>query len=256
MSGRADSLPLTIADDFGLGRAHDRVILSLLTQGRVDGTSVMIDGCMDAADLARLTKLRAAGVQVGLHLNLTHPFANMTAHAPLAALLRFCLSGQVPDWARTEFIRQTNAFQTVFGSLPDYYDGHQHCHCLPGIAKFAAALPRDRDIWMRLPLPARLSGLVLNVRAGGIKVLLVAAFARMAKVVFERNGWRMNRDFSGFLRLDTPDAVYRWLPELLARASGDCLMMVHPGAMDDPVQCSGHAPRSRKAEATILSSRT
>jgi hypothetical protein len=63
----------------------------------------------------------------------------------------------------------------------------------------------------------------------------------------------INRDFSGFLTLDRPDAVARWLPRLLARKKDDCLMMVHPGAIDDPCQCPGHDPGSRKVEAVILS---
>jgi predicted glycoside hydrolase/deacetylase ChbG (UPF0249 family) len=198
MSGQADAIALTIADDFGLGRGHDRVILSLLASGRIGGTSVMIDGGMDIADVDALKALRARGAQVGLHLNLTHPFAAMSAHAPLPSLMRQCLLGKAPDWARAEFVRQTDAFRKLFGTLPDYYDGHQHCHCLPGIAAFAADLPREQQTWMRVPLPAHLSGLVLNVRAGGLKVLVVAAMAWQARTVFARNHWGSTAIFPAF----------------------------------------------------------
>lgn len=243
---------MLIADDFGLGRDHDRVILDLLSEGRIDGTSVMIDGAMTEDDLARLRHLREKGAQVGLHLNLTHAFPAMRAHAPLGRLLGLCLAGRAPDWAEAEFRRQAEVFRSLFGSLPDYYDGHQHCHVLPGLARFAAGLPRAGACWMRVPLPATPSGLVLNLRSGGPKVLLIAALARLARGVFEQEGWQANRDFSGFLRLEAPEAVSRWLPELLRRAPRDGLVMVHPGAAGDPGQCPGHDPRSREIEAAIL----
>lgn len=243
---------MLIADDFGLGRNHDRIILDLLDEGRIDGTSVMIDGAMSANDLDHLRRLREKGAQVGLHLNLTHAFAAMGAYTPLGRLLGLCLSGRTPDWAEAEFRRQAETFHGIFGSLPDYYDGHQHCHVLPGLARFAAGLPRAGACWMRLPLPATPSGLALNLRSGGPKVLLIATLARLARRDFEKQSWPTNRDFSGFLRLERPQAVSRWLPELLRRAPPDGLVMVHPGAASDPEQCPGHDPRSREIEAAIL----
>lgn len=241
---------MLIADDFGLGRRHDKVILDLLEERRIDGTSVMIDGEIAPEDRERLILVREKGALVGLHLNLTHGFSADAFHLPVGDLLRLCLTGRVTDRAKQEFRRQADAFQAIFGFLPDYYDGHQHCHCFPGLAAVAADLPRAGASWMRLPLPASLGGLVLNIRSGGLKVALIAGFALLARRTFRKAGWPMNRDFSGFLRLDRPEDVARWMPELL-KAAGD-LMMVHPGAADDRSQCPGHAAQSRSVEADIL----
>ncbi len=43
---------MRIADDFGLGCGHDRVILSLLEAGKLDGTSVMTGDAMKPEDIA------------------------------------------------------------------------------------------------------------------------------------------------------------------------------------------------------------
>lgn len=244
---------MRIADDFGLGREHDRVILDLIERRRLEGTSVMIDGGIATADVERLRLLRDHGAQVGLHLNVTHDFSGKDAHRSIGRLLRTCLSGSVPQDIRQEFQRQTAAFQTIFGFLPDYYDGHQHCHCLPGLDAIAAALPHMAETWIRVPLPATFSGLTLNVRAGGPKVLLIAALAARAARTFRKAGRATNRDFSGFLRLDDPDQVVSWLPRLLKATPAEGLVMVHPGSATDPVQCPGHTAECRQIEAAILS---
>ncbi|TPW31593.1 ChbG/HpnK family deacetylase [Martelella alba] len=243
---------MIIADDFGLGRMHDAVILSLIAEGRIDGTSVMIDGAMTAADIATLRALRDDGARIGLHLNLTHDFDVSFPSMPLGALMKASLSRRLPAVFGADFQRQTARFVEVFGGLPDYYDGHQHCHCLPGLSRIAAALPGAGVAWMRVPLPATPSGLWANMRAGGFKVAVIAALAWRARTHFRKAGFATNSDFSGFLRLDDPDAVAVWLPRLMAAAAGEGLIMTHPGAVDDPSQCEGHAARSRAVEARLL----
>lgn len=243
---------MLIADDFGLGRRHDEVILDLLEHRQIDGTSVMIDAQITPDALKRLLDAREGGAQIGLHLNLTHAFSHDGFHLPLGTLLRLSLLGRTPKAARDEFQRQTEAFTRIFGFLPDYYDGHQHCHCLPGLSATAAALPRSGGTWMRVPLPRTPSGLLLNLRSGGLKVLLVCTLAWGARRTFQQAGWPMNGDFSGFMHLDAPEKVEHWMPRLLNARNPGTLMMVHPGAADDPAQCPGHAPESRAVEADLL----
>lgn len=235
---------LRIADDFGLGRGHDRVILNLLDQGALDGTSVMVDGAMAPVDLVALVGFRKAGVQVGLHLNLTEALGAAPVW-PLSRLLR-----GVPAEARAIFAAQFDRFTDLFGFAPDFIDGHQHCHILPGAPAMAASLPRAQGCWMRLPLPR---APLLAMRSGGAKVAVIMALARWARPVFAKAGWPMNDDFSGFLRLDDPESVERWLPHLLEKTQGSGVLMLHPGDGSDPATCPGHAPQCRAIEARILS---
>lgn len=239
---------MRIADDFGLGRGHDRMILSLLDSGRLDGTSVMVNDAIDAADIGRLKALRAAGAQVGLHLNLTQALPGIARVWTLGQLMR----GRQPEGIAAALDRQVRAFAALFGDLPDYYDGHQHCHCLPAVRPHIARLPRTGATWLRLPLPATWAGRWLNLQAAGAKAAVVMGFAARARRDFARAGLHMNHDFSGFLHLDNPAQVRRWLPRLLQAARPDCLVMLHPGAADDPAQCPHHATQSRAVEAEIL----
>lgn len=241
---------MRIADDFGLGRRHDEVILSLMAAGRIDGTSVMVNDAIVPGDVEWLRALRNAGAQVGLHLNLTQEFSGRGPVWSLATLMR-PIAG-VPDGIAASLDRQVQEFVALFGSLPDYYDGHQHCHCLPAVAPLVTRLPYGSQAWVRLPLPATWTGRWRNLRAGGAKVLAIMAFAARARTIFTRAGLRMNGDFSGFLCLDDPAKVRLWLPRLLSAAGPDCLVMLHPGDADDSMQCAGHAPESRAVEADIL----
>ncbi len=212
----------------------------------------MIDGDMSNNALLALKRLRVEGALVGLHLNLTHEFDGRLPTMPLGALMRAGLLARLPRSHGADFLRQADPFLTLFGSLPDFYDGHQHCHCLPGLAADAAALPGAEKLWIRVPLPTTASGFWLNLRTGGFKVAAVAALAVRARQIFRNAGFATNSDFSGFLRLDDPYAVALWLPCILAAAGPDHLVMVHPGSADDPAQCTGHDPRSRMIEALIL----
>lgn len=243
---------MRIADDFGLGRKHDRVILSLLEARRLDGASVMVNEAIAPADVQRLRALREAGAQVGLHLNLTQPFADNHQVWSLSTLMQPFLSQRLLEGISASLDRQVEAFRVAFGSLPDYYDGHQHCHCFPGIAPLVAGLPVGPQTWVRVPLPATWAGRWRNLRSGGAKVALIMALAQRARAVFGTAGLPMNADFSGFLQLDDPANVRLWLPRLLSAAGKDCLIMLHPGDARDEMQCEGHAPESRAVEAEIL----
>ncbi|WP_273795111.1 ChbG/HpnK family deacetylase [Brucella intermedia] len=241
-----------IADDFGLGRGHDQVILSLLETETLDGTSVMAGDAMRPEDIARLRTLRAGGAEVGLHLNVTQAIPGNYGVWPLSDLMQPRLNTRTLDEINTSLSRQLDAFVGLFGSLPDYYDGHQHCHCFPAITPLVTRLPYKAETWIRVPLSATWAGRWLNVRAGGVKALVIMALAARARAAFTKAGLKTNSDFSGFLRLDDPSSVQRWLPRLLSQANPGCLVMLHPGDDNDQMQCAGHASRSRAMEAQIL----
>ncbi|TWB47352.1 putative glycoside hydrolase/deacetylase ChbG (UPF0249 family) [Rhizobium sp. ERR 922] len=247
---------MRIADDFGLGRGHDRIILELIEGGRLDGTSVMVNEGIKLEDIERLRALQNAGAKVGLHLNLTQAFCEDAPTWHVASLIWPMQSEQRLHDIEASLMRQTNEFVSIFGTLPDFYDGHQHCHCFPAIAPMILRLPRKPGTWVRVPLPATWAARWRNLRAGGRKGLVIMAMAAWARALFVRAGLQTNKDFSGFLRLDDPDDVRRWLPRLLSKAGPHCLVMLHPGDATDPMQCAGHAPESRAAETEILSEKS
>lgn len=239
-----------IADDFGLGRGHDAVILRLLRAGKLAGTSVMVDGDITERDLAHLRELRRDGRQIGLHLNLTHGFGGMQKPS-IGALLKMAFTGRLPDTIAPDLMRQSERFADLFGDAPDFYDGHQHCHCLPGIARHVRDLPRSSTTWIRVPLPSG-RGLWRNTASGGTKTVVIATMAWAARRIWCRAGWQVNDSFSGFLKLHSADMVARDLPQILATAQDGDLIMTHPGDPRDPDQCPDHAPQARAIEAQLL----
>jgi hypothetical protein len=61
---------------------------------------------------------------------------------------------------RAEIRLQLNAFEAALGRAPDYIDGHQHVHQLPGVRaelldELAARYRTDQQPWLRCTVPAR-----------------------------------------------------------------------------------------------------
>lgn len=139
------------ADDFGLTEGVSQGILDLIRMGRLSATSAMVNHPwwpVLAPDL-RAYEDRAG---IGLHLTLTagRPIGPMPSLAPrgtlppLSGALPRLLAGNVPtDELRGEIERQLDAFEAAFGRPPDFVDGHQHVHVLPGVrGELLAALRR------------------------------------------------------------------------------------------------------------------
>jgi predicted glycoside hydrolase/deacetylase ChbG (UPF0249 family) len=137
------------ADDLGVGRAETDAILDCHERGAITSTTALVwmSDSERAAELAR-----AAGIPVGLHLNLIEPFEGSDVPAGIAETqlrvvrrLRSRRAGTQlyhPTWAR-DFEQciadQLARFEELYGRAPTHVDGHQHMH-LAMNALFARAL--------------------------------------------------------------------------------------------------------------------
>lgn len=148
------------ADDFGQGPAVDRGILSLADRQRLTAVScVVTPGRWVTAARA----LRGADVATGLHLNLTdgEPLSPaLRRHWPqfprLGALIAMAILGRLPVAVADEVRAQLARFAEVRGAPPDFLDGHQHVHALPGVRPLVLAAARQ---WQR---PVRHTGHILG----------------------------------------------------------------------------------------------
>jgi hypothetical protein len=126
-------------DDFGASRSVNAAVLRLAARGAITATSCMVN--MPHCDAAGLRSLGAAGIDVGLHLNLTEgtPLSHsLRAFWPvfpgLATVLLACGLGRVPRAALEDECRaQLERFAELAGRAPDFLDGHQHVHHVPAI---------------------------------------------------------------------------------------------------------------------------
>ncbi len=243
MSGQAAaSRRLSLcADDFGQSAAIDAGILSLIGLGRLQATSVLSEGPDWADGAVRLKALLQATeprAEVGLHLNLTHPFDGATEARPLAHWLLASHLRQVSQAAvRDSFLRQLEAFVRHFDRLPDYLDGHQHVHAFP-VVRDAVMEVIDRGWqgqlvrpWLRVP--ERLIG-----GDAAFKAFVLRTSTRGFGQLAESRGLRTTPAFGGMYSLSPDDGFEGRMKRWLREAPDSTLIMCHPGltdgAADDP----------------------
>lgn len=238
------------ADDFGMNTAVDAGILALARSARLTGASCLVDGPSFAAGAGELA---ASGLQLGLHLNFTESFGQAGPCLPLRSLIAAAYSARLDQGAlRASLQRQLQLFHDHIGRSPDYIDGHQHVHQLPGIRtcvlQTLATFPEPRRPWLRDTSRPRVLGLPLRLqlKARVIAALGASALRREAQAL----GIRMNEGFLGVYDFQGGMSAYlRWMRAwLLACRDGDVLMC-HPalGAdADDPLSAQ------RQAEFQVL----
>ncbi|MEO6410616.1 MAG: ChbG/HpnK family deacetylase [Burkholderiaceae bacterium] len=245
---------MVCADDFGLSAGIDRVVLGLAARGRLSAISCLVN--FDRWPVASLA-LRDLpdGVEVGLHLDLTEgrPCSATLAQAwpTLPALPRLILRAhlrRLPLAAlRDEIHAQLAAFVAGVGRGPDFIDGHQHVHHLPGIREqvleaAAAITPRP---------PLRATG---RVRGPGfaVKRMLIEATGGWSLVRAMRSrAWPHNAALLGvydFAAIDYGALMRRWLASVPPQGA---LLFCHPG---DPADPGDPIAAARRREAAYLGS--
>jgi predicted glycoside hydrolase/deacetylase ChbG (UPF0249 family) len=126
------------ADDWGRCRAETDAAHHFVLAGRITAVSAMVymDDSARAADIAR-----NAGLDVGLHVNLTQPFDQkgvpgglVSDHEQISRFLSRSRYAQVvyhPALRRhfqSVYEAQAAEFERVYGSPPSHIDGHRHMH--------------------------------------------------------------------------------------------------------------------------------
>lgn len=252
------------ADDYALTPAVDAGIREALAAGALTATGAMTTrpGWPEAA---RALAALDVDADVGLHFNLTlgAPLGPMPGLAPdgelpkVGAVIARALRGALgrPEIA-AELDRQLDAFVAARGAPPDFVDGHQHVHALPGVREaLLDALTRRGwagRVWLRDPgdrLPRILARRAFAAKAA-LLTALSAGFARAAR----RRGFALNDGFAGFSDF-AAQGDYAALFATYLRAPGRRhLVMCHPGRVDAELTRLDPATTSRERELDFLSS--
>ncbi|HLN22519.1 MAG TPA: ChbG/HpnK family deacetylase [Patescibacteria group bacterium] len=248
------------ADDYGISPAVSLGIRQLIEAGRLSATGAMT--CMPSwvAEAPALLSL-AERVDVGLHFTLTdqQPLGSVPSlvaggrFLPIGGLLRRSLSGQISTAeVAAEFDRQLDAFEAAFGRSPDFIDGHQHVHLLPGVRQVVlSAFGRRLDparCWLRdcTDAPAK-----LLARGAAAKAGFIAALGLRLRWMARRRGIALNRGFSGFYDPARQTLAERFTS--LLRGAGDGhLLMVHPGHVDAALTAIDSLTTPRQVEWDFL----
>jgi predicted glycoside hydrolase/deacetylase ChbG (UPF0249 family) len=230
------------ADDFGQSPAISSGILQLVAAGRLSAVSCMSEAAAWREFGGALAAHRQ-DIDIGLHFNLTQACPAQTfAARPLGAILFDALAGRIrADALAATLHAQLDRFEAVVGAAPDFVDGHQHVHVVPGIRatllrelsrRYAHRGPYLRNVNPRLGNPL-LGGI------DGIKTAILKALNIGFEGAARRNGLACTRGFGGIYSL-RPDADFPALMRAwLAQARHGDLLMCHPGTAcndaEDPI---------------------
>ena len=132
------------ADDWGCTPQETDAALSCFAKGRITSVTAMVfmEDSVRAAALAR-----EAGIDVGLHLNLSRQFADAACTKTLRAchnrVRRYITSNKyagviynpvLRGLFRTVYEAQAEEFVRLYGKPPSHIDGHHHLHLCANIA--------------------------------------------------------------------------------------------------------------------------
>jgi hypothetical protein len=251
------------ADDFALTTKVSAGILVLLAEGRISATGAMTNRPawpMMARELAAF----GDAADLGVHLSLTcgAPLGSMPLLAPtgllppLQQIARAALaSAKVRAEIAAEVERQLDVFEQAAGRRPDFIDGHQHVHALPGVR--AAVLPvlarryGGSPVYVRDPAD---SPRAILIRGGATtKALAVAGLAAGFGRAARAAGLRVNQGFAGFSDFDPAASGEAMFSAFVTAPGRRHLVMCHPGeAGDDELIGLDPVIASRPAELTAL----
>ena len=220
------------ADDYGLTGGVSRGILDAHRHGIVTSTTLLVNRPVDSA---LIDELKASGMGVGLHLNLTlgPPVAPAKRVASLLdAEGRFVRDAREaarrarPDEARIELGMQIDEFRKIMGRLPTHLDSHHH------VGRHEPILDLVLDFAHAIRVPVRTQD--AQVRAAARK--------------------RSLKTPDHFMGESGPDAYWsgeRVLAHLRTLPDGVTEFMTHPGHYDDDLAYSRYG-RQRETEVAGL----
>jgi predicted glycoside hydrolase/deacetylase ChbG (UPF0249 family) len=231
------------ADDYGIAPGVGRAIRDLLDRGRLSATSCMVVS-PDFAVEGPLLAAYAGRADLGLHLTLTQD-------RPLGRLMLAAYTGRLDRQAMTAAVENQIAdFTRIVGRPPDFIDGHQHVHLLPGVREAVAAAALRIGAYVRLtdePL-AEIRKIGITSGKAAFLSLLSRPLARRVK----RSGITHNNGFRGARSFTEPGPFGALFRRMIERAKAGCLIMCHPGLVDAALASRDPVTQSREGEYRYL----
>lgn len=251
------------ADDYGLAPGVSGAIRHLIALGRLQAT-----GCMTAGphwpEAAQALKPLDGMADIGLHITLTDqtPVGDMPDLAPqgklppLGVLLKRALTRRLSrDEISAEINRQVDRFEEAFGRGPDFLDGHHHVHQLPVIGEAVIDVWRQRMAgrgWIRSCVEPRAA--ILARRISPLRALVISQLGQGFRRRLEAQAIPHNRSFRGVYDFSGKVAFARLFQRFTRAPGPSCLMMVHPGMVDDALRAVDTLTDQREVEYRFLMS--
>ena len=236
-----------IADDYAMTAGVSRGILRLLEHGRISGTGAMTNRPHWKGWSHALRSFHGTA-DLGVHLNLTlgKALTVMPGFAPSGTLptigdiTKAALSLRLPqEEIAREIEAQLDAFEQAMDMRPDFIDGHQHVHGLPGVRRALFSVLTQRYAkgpkpWLRDPADtlARIVKRGRNMQ----KALAVGGLASGFCGSARKAGYLTNDSFAGFSAFDPKNDYADDFESYLLAPGTRHLVMCHPGEVDDELR--------------------
>jgi predicted glycoside hydrolase/deacetylase ChbG (UPF0249 family) len=202
---------------------------------------------------------------IGLHLTLTdhQPIGSMpelasTGRLPsVGRLMRRAFAGGLePAEVRDELRRQWDAFIAAVGRPPDFLDGHQHIHLLPGVRQVVLGLladcpPAERP-YLRLCWEPPRQVLSRGIAVG--KALFLSLLSASLRREVSRLGFAANDSFRGVRTFDERIDYAKLFPRFLSGDGIRPLIMCHPGFVDARLRAVDSVTDQRQSEYEYFAS--
>ena len=250
------------ADDFALTPGVSQGIVEALEAGVLSATGAMTTRPF-WREGARMLAPFIATADLGLHLNLTlgAPLTAMPGLAPsamlppLRSLLVAALARRLPQReVEAEIGAQIDAYCDAMGRAPDFVDGHQHVHVLPGVRDWLLEALAKRGLAGATYVRDSGDGLasIAARKVEAPKAAFVAVLARGFRVAARARGFGANQGFAGFSGFAPRRDYGADFARYLLRPGARHLVMCHPGRVDAELSGLDPATASREAELDWL----
>lgn len=218
------------SDDYAQNPGIDTGIRNLLDLGRLSAVSCFSTSPSWLNESAPALLAHLGQADIGLHFNLTEGFGQTAMPSLHAVIVRSLLRGMNRGRVEQTLEQQLDAFEDGLGRPPDFIDGHQHVHQLPGVRQILLKVIQRRyaghPIWVRNTLPA-------NRAWRGKPQILKYLGGQAIAADLQISGIRSNRGFAGVYGFDRADYATCFKTWLDAAQPG-MLVMCHPATAPYP----------------------
>ncbi|HEX3063963.1 MAG TPA: ChbG/HpnK family deacetylase [Dongiaceae bacterium] len=211
------------ADDYGIAPGVSQAIRDLLGRGRLSATSCMVVSPDFTAE-GPLLRPFLDRADIGLHLTLTldRPLGNLMRDAYLRRLDSQAIAAEID--------RQIESFSRALGRAPDFIDGHQHVHLLPGVREPVLAAAKKTGAYLRVSDESL--GAIRRSRVAAGKSLFLSLMARPMARLAASGGIRRNSGFRGGRSFAEREPFRALFQRMIDGAPAGTIVMCHPGLVD------------------------
>lgn len=232
------------ADDYALNPQVNAGILKLLEAQRLSAVSCMVLS-PHWTQAAQLLKPFHSKVDVGLHFDLTEFFQiegrpySLKEWILLSHYHKF-LKKIYFDY-KAELLRQLDFFIDAMGVFPDFIDGHQHIHVLPGIrqvlCQFLSEIQTQYKAYIRIPGNTYLNDLLSPF---GTKKLVINFLGALKTKKLARHLHLLhNESFAGIYDLKAHHSYRKLFQSFVKSIRHKGMIMCHPAEFavnpNDPI---------------------